>query len=337
MAPIIIHRFVNAGTAGKFKQAEHQVDALEPHQILIKIRASAICHTDVYYLEAPDACLGHEPVGDVVEIGKGVKNFKVGDYAGWSYLKYACLECAECVSGNDLYCHNRILFPGTDNMNGFADLAVIDSRFAYHIPKEIAPTDAGPLMCAGSTVFNALYSTNTSPTDRVAVVGVGGLGHLALQFANKWGTSVTAISTNDSKAPEAKSFGAQHVLNSSKFDDEAYLAAIDKFDLIINTSTADLNYDQYTKLLKPHGKFLLVGVPSKKLEMSGGPFLVNDLALRGCLVGGRDVVNKMLVFAARHGIKPKTEILPFTLEGLEEGMERCRQSKARYRVVLTNE
>ncbi|KAI8065244.1 hypothetical protein BC940DRAFT_259227 [Gongronella butleri] len=331
---ITINSFYTAETPGKFKQVTRTIDGLEPHQILIKIVASGICHTDCYALDQQDLCLGHEPAGEVIEIGSAVKSFKVGDKAGFSYLKEACLECEQCVAGDDLYCQSRVLFPGTDNMNGYADKAIVDSRFAYHLPEGIDIKDMGVLMCAGSTVFNALYSTNTSPTHRVAIIGVGGLGHLALQFANKWGTSVTAISTSDDKKDEAISFGAHEFLNSKRFDDAEYLKTINKFDLIINTASANLPYDQYISLLKPKGQFLIVGVPTKPIEVNGRAFIGNELGMRGSLVGGRETVRKMLEFAARHNIKPAIEELPLTLEGLEEGIQRCLDYKPRYRIVL---
>ncbi|ORX62835.1 NAD(P)-binding protein [Hesseltinella vesiculosa] len=331
---ITINSFNTTGESGKFKKVTRQVEGLERHQILIKILASGICHTDCYYMGQEGLCLGHEPAGVVEEVGSEVTNFKVGDRAGFSYLKSACLVCEQCVAGDDLYCQNRVIFPGNDNMNGYADKAVVDSRFAYQIPEGLDLKDTGVLMCAGSTVFNALYSTNTSPTHRVAIIGLGGLGHLALQFANKWGTHVTAISTTDSKKEEALSFGAYDFLNSKKFDDADYTASIEKFDLIINTASADLEYDQYIKLLKPKGKFLLVGVPMKPITVNGSPFIGNEIGMRGSLVGGRETVRKMLAFAAQHKIRPKIEELPLTLEGLEEGIDRCLQYKARYRVVL---
>ncbi|ORX62832.1 GroES-like protein [Hesseltinella vesiculosa] len=337
MAPIVITSFVTTGEPGKFKEAKREVDGLKPHEILIKIRASAICHTDCYYMGAPDLCLGHEPVGDVTQVGSDVGNFKVGDRAGFSYVKSACCMCSECIAGRDNYCPDRVMFPGDGNNNGFADQAVVDSRFAYHIPDAMSYVDAGPIMCAGATVFNSLFSTATSPTHRVAVVGVGGLGHLALQFAKKWGTEVVAISTSDSKKEEATSFGANEFLNSRKFDDAAFLSSVEKFDLIINTTSADLPYDQYMSLLKPLGKFLVVGVPTKPMQVEGLPLILNGSAMQGSQTGGRVSLNETLKFAARHNIRPQIEILPFTLDGLEQGIQRVLDNKARYRVVLTNE
>ncbi|SAM09019.1 hypothetical protein [Absidia glauca] len=331
---IEINSFVTTGVHGKFKEATRQVEALGPHEILVNLLASGICHTDCRYIDSEGMTLGHEPVGLVQAIGSEVTQFSKGDYVGFSYLQSSCLTCDQCCAGDDLYCVNRRCYPGTGDNNGFAESAIVDARFSYHIPAEIEPKHAGPLMCAGSTVFNGLYSSNLSPTASVGIVGIGGLGHLALQFANKWGCHVTAISTNPSKKDEALSFGAHEYICSKDFKNPGFYEKTRKFDLIMNTTSADLPYDDYIKLLKPKGQFLLIGVPSKSMEVNAFPFIGYELGMRGSLVGGRQAVRLMLEFAARHGIKPQVEVYPFTVKGLEDAMESCETYKARYRAVI---
>ncbi|KAI8081743.1 chaperonin 10-like protein [Halteromyces radiatus] len=335
--PFQINSFVTSDVHGKFKESTRPVEELGPHQILIELAAAGICHTDCLYLDQQGLVLGHEPVGYVKEMGSAVTGFTKGDYVGFSYMQSACLTCDQCCAGDDLYCKDRVCFPGNGSNNGFADAAVVDSRFTYHIPSEIEPKHAAPLMCAGSTVFNGLLSTNLSPTASVGIVGIGGLGHLALQFANKWGCHVTAISTSNSKKEEALSFGAHAFLNSNDFATPGFFDSAPKFDLILNTTSVDLPYDDYIKLLKPKGQFLLIGVPSKSVEVSAFPFIGYELGMRGSLVGGRRAVRLMLEFAARHGIKPQVEEYPYTLQGLEQAMERCENYKARYRAVLVKD
>ncbi|CAO3595697.1 unnamed protein product [Absidia cylindrospora] len=332
-----INAFVTTGAHGKFKEATRQVEELGPYEILINVLASGICHTDCRYIETEGMNLGHEPVGLVEAIGSSVKNFSKGDYVGFSYLQSSCLTCDQCCAGDDLYCENRVCYPGKGINNGFSKNAVVDSRFSYHIPSNIEPKYAGPLMCAGSTVFNGLYSSNLSPTASVGIVGIGGLGHLALQFANKWGCHVTAISTSASKKEEALSFGAHEYINSNDFGTPGFFEKAPKFDLILNTTSADLPYDDYIKLLKPKGQFLLIGVPTKSMEVNAFPFIGYELGMRGSLVGGRRAVRLMLEFAARHNIKPQVEEYPFTVKGLEDAMESCETYKARYRAVLVQD
>lgn len=211
-------------TGTTFKEESFDVPDLNPFEVYIKIKACGVCYTDLYKLAAKsDVVAGHETVGQVVETGSFVKHLKVGDivgYVAWDnyawrwtvfrflqalfdrfaffnsfgYLKWSCLDCEQCTSGNEILCPERVRFP--EGLGGFAHNAVFDSRFCYKIPETIEPKYAGPLMCAGATVFSAIYNYNINPTHRVGVVGIGGLGHLALQFAKAWGCYVVAISTN---------------------------------------------------------------------------------------------------------------------------------------------
>ncbi|CAO3589017.1 unnamed protein product [Absidia cylindrospora] len=332
--PFEINAFVTTSTKGKFKETSRQVQELGEHEILVDLLASGICYTDCHYTGTEGLNLGHEPVGLVKALGSAVTNFSKGDYVGFSYLQSSCLTCDQCCAGDDLYCEKRVMYPGSGQNNGFSDTAIVDARFSYHVPKDIEPKHAAPLMCAGSTVFNALYSSNLSPTASVGIVGIGGLGHLALQFANKWGCHVTAISTNPSKKDEALSFGAHAYLSSKDFATPGFYDTAPKFDLILNTASADLPYDDYIKLLKPKGQFLLIGLPSKSVEVDAFPFIGNELGMRGSLVGGRRAVRLMLEFAARHNIKPQVEEYPFTVQGLEDALESCVSYKARYRAVI---
>jgi len=319
-------------TGTTFKEESFDVPDLNPFEVYIKIKACGVCYTDLYKLAAKsDVVAGHETVGQVVETGSFVKHLKVGDIVGFGYLKWSCLDCEQCTSGNEILCPERVRFP--EGLGGFAHNAVFDSRFCYKIPETIEPKYAGPLMCAGATVFSAIYNYNINPTHRVGVVGIGGLGHLALQFAKAWGCYVVAISTNSSKIEEAKSFGAHEFWNSKEFTDEK-IEKLEKLDFIINTVSGELPWDQYLSLLKPNGTFILVGVTEKPLTLHGGPFLGHQLKFAGSLVASRHVSNKMLQFAARHNIKPQIEEYPMTAEGTTQAVQRVRDNKARYRAVL---
>ncbi|CAO3589001.1 unnamed protein product [Absidia cylindrospora] len=330
-----IKAFANSDTPGKFKIDTRDVGKLNDYDLLVEIHAAGICHTDCLFLQMNGKVLGHESVGYVKEVGPQVKDFKKGDYVGYSYLKSSCLRCDLCVSGRDIFCNERVMFPGNDNNNGFADGVVIDSRFSYHIPSEIEPKNAAPLLCAGVTVFNALWSNSVSPTQSIGVVGIGGLGHLALQFANKWGCTVTAMSANLSKKEEAISLGAHEFLNTKDIAKPGFAETAPKFDYILNTTSADLHYDDYMSLLKPEGQFLVIGVPSKPIQVSNLFGVIQNMwAVSGVVTGSRTAYREMLKFAARHKIKPQLEEYPFSIEGLEEAIDRCEKSQVRYRAVL---
>lgn len=172
MKTTTITQFASTNERGKFKSVSTKITPLSHHEILIKILACGVCHTDCMFMGRDGDVLGHEPVGEIVEKGSSVERLSVGDIVGTSFLKSACLDCRECNSGQDIMCKHRIMFP-EGNMNGFAEHQVCDSRFAYKLPDGMEPKYAGPLFCAGVTVFNALYTSKISPTGRVAVIGIG--------------------------------------------------------------------------------------------------------------------------------------------------------------------
>lgn len=194
--------------------------------------------------------------------------------------------------------------------------------------------DAAVFMCAGITVFSTLYNSKILPTARVAVIGIGGLGHLALQFAKAWGCHVTAISHNADKKDEALKFGAHDFLCSKDFNDE-FIAGVEPYDMIIDTVSANIDFDEYMSLLKRNGYFYLVGIPDAPVTVHKPlPFLQNQLSLRTSIMGGRYAMSLMLEFAKRHNIKSMIEEYPLELDGLHKAIERCDKSKARYRAVL---
>ncbi|CAO3676488.1 unnamed protein product [Umbelopsis ramanniana] len=321
-------------TSSTFAEKTFEVPDLKPFEVYVKIRACGVCHTDLYALGNKDVVAGHETVGEIVEMGSMVVNLKPGDIVGFGYLKGACFNCEQCTSGNEILCPARVLFP--TGYGGFAHDTVFDSRFCYKIPEGIEPKYAGPLMCAGATVFTAMTNYDVKPTDRIGIVGIGGLGHLGLQFARAWGCHVVAISTNSAKTDEAKSFGAHEFWNSKEFSAEK-AASLNKLDFILNTVSGDLPWDQYLQLLKPNGTMINVGVPEKPLSFPGSSLILNQLRVTGSLVASRHQNGKMLEFAERHNIRPKIEEYPMTAEGTTEAVASVAQNKARYRAVLVAE
>lgn len=207
-------------------------------------------------------------------------------------------------------------------------------RFAFKVPESLEPKHAAILMCAGITVFNAIYSNKVLPTSRVAIIGIGGLGHLALQFARAWGCHVTAISHSESKRAEALKFGAHDFLVDKDVKPES-IAENDKFDFIFDTVSQAVDYEVYYQLLKRSGNFTLVGIPSDAVTVKNPlGFITSQLQVKGSFIGGRHAIELMLEFAARHNIKPQIEEYPFDLEHLEKAVDSCRSGKARYRGIL---
>ncbi|KAI9481368.1 MAG: chaperonin 10-like protein [Benjaminiella poitrasii] len=333
MSDIKITQYVSTEERGKFREQTIAAPTLGPYDIIMKMMVCGVCHTDCVFMGQDGLVLGHEPVGKVVAAGSEVTRVKIGDVVGTSYLKHSCMECRECTSGEDAMCCKRVMFP-EGNLNGFASHQVVDSRWAYKIPEGLPLDTAATLMCAGVTVFNALHASKIAPTARIAVIGIGGLGHLALQFARAWGCHVTAISHSPSKKEEALKMGAHDFLSSKDFTPE-YIAKLDKYDLILDTVSVNLDFDLYIDLLKRNGAFYLIGLPDAPITFKNSMnFLVNQNVFKGSIIGGRYVIDLMLEFAQRHNIRTMTEEYSFNLEGLEQAIERCDKSLARYRAVL---
>lgn len=206
--------------------------------------------------------------------------------------------------------------------------------FSFKIPKGMDPKQAAVLMCAGITVFNAIYSNKVLPTARVAVIGIGGLGHLAIQFAKAWGCHVTAISHSADKKDEAHKFGAHDFLVDKEVDPSS-LQENGKFDYIFDTVSQSIDYDKFFRMLKRNGNFTLIGIPNDPVSVKDPLyFLQSQLDLKGTVIGGRYAIELMLEFAARHDIKAQLQEYPFDLEGLEQAIDLCHKGKARYRAVL---
>ncbi|KAJ7745463.1 chaperonin 10-like protein [Mycena maculata] len=301
------------------------------NQVLIKITHSGICGTDEHYRQAGIG-LGHEGVGTVQEIGEAVKGFKVGDLVGWGYTHKTCGICEQCLKGQDQYCQDRELY-GVHNFHqgSFGSHAIWDASFVFHVPKGLAPEFAAPLMCGGATVFNVIETYNIRPTDRVGVVGVGGLGHLAVQFLGKMGANVVVLSSTNSKREEALKLGASEFYPTK---DVEKLEIGKPLDHLIVTTNSLPNWNLYLDIMKPTGTIYPLTVSFGNLDIPVFPVLVKGMNIQGTAVAARSVHNRMLDFAARHGVQPVIERFPMTKSGVEEGMAKLRDGKMRYRGVL---
>jgi len=258
---------------------------------------------------------GHEVVGRVVRTGEAVQSVSEGQRVGLGWNAASCRRCRPCLSGHHNLCVN---VTGTivGRHGGFADRIRASELWCIPIPDVVDAKTAGPLFCGGATVFNPLVQYGVSPMDRVGVVGIGGLGHLAIQFARAWGCEVTAFTTSDSKTEEAQKLGAHHVANTR--DDTALKSLRGSFDLILNTTAAGLPWQKYLAALAPRGRFDLIAGEKRM----GGSALAPPI-----------IMQRMLEFCGRHGIAPITET--FDMRDCNDGLEHLRAGKARYRVVLT--
>lgn len=310
-------------------------DELGPFDLEVAITHCGVCHSDIHLIDndwqisAYPLIPGHEIIGMVTEVGSVVSGVEVGQRVGIGWQRGSCLECEWCVSGDEVNC------PAAEatcvgHHGGFARRIRIDSRFVHLIPDALSSENAAPLLCAGITVYTPIRRYLTPPM-RVGVIGIGGLGHLALQFARAYGCKVTAFSSTDDKENEAKQFGA-HDFVASKNSGALEKAARSQ-DLIICTAMADLDWKAYLDALRPHGHLCFVGAPPGPVGVHGLQLIFGEKSVTGSAIGTRTVMREMLDFAVRHDITTQTEVMP--MEQVNEAVARVRKSEARYRVVLT--
>jgi uncharacterized zinc-type alcohol dehydrogenase-like protein len=275
---------------------------------------------------------GHEVVGTITAIGDNAKRVKVGDRVGLGWYSGSCMHCSQCLTGNHNLCTT---VEGTiiHRHGGFANRVRAHWVWATPLPETLDPAKAGPLFCGGITVFNPIIQFGVLPTHRVGVLGIGGLGHLALQYLNKWGCEVYAFTSSDSKRDEAKTLGAHHVVNSA---DPAQMTKIaGSLDFIISTVSADLNWGAIIDTLAPKGRLHFVGIVPKPLSVHVFSLIGAQRSLSGSPLGSPATTSQMIDFSARHGIAPVTE--HYKMSQINEAFARLHSGKARYRIVLEND
>jgi uncharacterized zinc-type alcohol dehydrogenase-like protein len=272
---------------------------------------------------------GHEVVGTIADLGRAVTKFQRGQRVGLGWFSRSCMACEWCMSGNHNLC---LTAEGTivGRYGGFADKVRAHQGWVVLLPEALDPATAGPLFCGGITVFNPIVQLNIKPTDRVGVVGIGGLGHMALRFLHAWGCDVTAFSTSPDKEAEARELGANHFVNSR--DPKALKAIANSYDLILSTVNADLDWSTYIDALRPKGRLHFVGVAPSPVSSAIFPLIAAQKSITASPLGSPATTALMLDFAARHHIEPITETFDF--KNVNEALERLRSGKPRYRLVL---
>ncbi|KAL6892017.1 GroES-like protein [Trichoderma evansii] len=304
---------------------------IKPDEVLIEVTHSGVCYTDYHYRQV-DMVLGHEGSGIVKEIGSSVTRFKIGDRVGWGYQHSSCGHCKQCITGRETFCAEREVF-GLANFDqgSFASAAVWKEGFIYNVPDNISSSHAGPLMCGGSTVFNALKLNGVRSTDRVGVIGIGGLGHLAIQFASKMGCEVVVFSSTEQKRAEALAFGAKEFYPTNGVEKLEIRAPIDH---LLVASNAQPDWGLYLPIMAPEGTIYPITVSFEKLAVPAMDLIMNGLRIQGGMIATRQIHREMLEFASRHNITPIVEEFPLSAAGATEALQRLLDGKMRYRGVL---
>jgi uncharacterized zinc-type alcohol dehydrogenase-like protein len=331
-----IHAWAAASAGGKLEPFEFTPDPLGPEQVELRVESCGICHSDLSMLDNEwgqsvyPLVAGHEAVGVVEKAGDHVKGVKVGDRVGLGWFSGSCMACRSCLSGNHNLCANAEQTI-VGRHGGFADRVRCHWSWAIPIPNGVDPAKAGPLFCGGITVFGPIAHFGVQPTDRVGVVGIGGLGHLALQFLDKWGCHVTAFTSSDSKAAEAQQLGADAVVNSR--DSAAMKEIAGTLDFILVTANVPLDWEAYLSALAPDGRLHFVGAVLEPIPVPAFALIGQRKSISGSPLGSPATVRDMLDFCGRHDIAAQTEDYP--MDQVNEALDHLRAGKARYRVVLT--
>jgi alcohol/geraniol dehydrogenase (NADP+) len=334
----MIHAYAADKVGGPLKPFEYTPGPLGEDDVEINVEYCGVCHSDMamidndFHFTRYPLVPGHEVAGVIGQLGSNVKHLKLGQRVGLGWYAKSCLTCAQCMSGDQNLCPT-IQPTIIGHHGGFADKVRCQSEWAVPIPDAIDSAKAGPLFCGGITVFNPLTQFGVRPTDRVGVIGIGGLGHLALQFLNKWGCEVTAFTSSDSKRDEAMKLGAHRIVGSRTEDQIKSIAG--QLDFIISTVDAPLNWEAYLTALAPKGRLHMVGAVLEPMTVSVISLLFGQKSISGSPLGSPATTAKMLQFCARHKIEPVTEMFP--MSKVNEAIEHLRAGKARYRLVLKND
>ncbi len=315
----------------------YEQSALGEHDVRVSVTHCGLCYTDIhgidnYYGVATYPFVpGHEIVGYVSEIGKAASSLKVGDRVGIGWLGRSCGECEWCKIGEEQLCVDIVQAGTWVPYGGFASSVVADSRFTYLIPDAMQSEVAAVLLCAGIAVYNPLRLYGKQNAQKIGIIGIGGLGHLAIQFAHALGYEVTVISSSPTKKEEALAFGADHFVAS---DDKTTFQKLEfSFDLLLCTAHGNINWEWLLTILKKRGKLVLVGFPD--VAFNSTDLIVHELAITGSFLSNRATMREMLSFAQEHDIKPWVELMP--MSKVNEAIERLKHNKARYRIVLIND
>ncbi|MCX5560323.1 NAD(P)-dependent alcohol dehydrogenase [Streptomyces sp. NBC_00038] len=311
--------------------------------VLIDIKFAGICHSDIHQAregwgEAIFPMVpGHEIAGIVTEVGSGVTKFRVGDRAGVGCMVDSCRECENCKAGLEQYCvkgniqtYNGIGVDGTPTYGGYSTHIVVDENYTLRIPEGIALDEAAPLLCAGITTYSPLKHWNAGPGKKVAVLGMGGLGHMGVKIAHALGAEVTVLSQSLRKQDDGLRLGADHYYATS--DPKTFEELAGTFDIILSTVSAPLDFGAFLSLLKSDGALVNVGAPEEPVSLNLFSLIMGRKTLAGSGIGGIQETQEMLDFCAEHGLGAEIELI--TASEINDAYERVLASDVRYRFVI---
>jgi uncharacterized zinc-type alcohol dehydrogenase-like protein len=313
------------------------------NDVLIDIEYAGICHSDIHTVNGDwgpqpfPVVPGHEIVGTVTEVGSDVTRHQVGDRVGVGCMVNSCGECTNCRNGDEQYCVQGTVGTyaatdrdGTTTQGGYSTHVVVDADYVLSVPESLDAAAAAPLLCAGITTYSPLRHWNAGPGTKVAVVGLGGLGHMAVKIAHAMGAEVTVLSQSLKKQEDGLRLGADHYFATS--DPGTFDALAGSFDLIVNTVSASIDVNAYLGLLAVDGTLVNVGAPPEPLPVNAMALIGGRRSFAGSMIGGIAETQEMLDFCAEHGIAAEVEVIP--VDQVNEAYERVLASDVRYRFVI---
>ena len=314
-----------------------------PNDVLIDIAYAGVCHSDIHTVRGDwgpityPQVVGHEIVGFVREVGSAVTKHQVGDRVGVGCESNSCGECEQCLKGQEVYClkgnlqtYNGVDHDGTITQGGYSEAIVVNEDFVLKVPETLDLAKVAPLLCAGITLYSPLKHWNVGPGSKVAIVGLGGLGHVGVKIAHALGAEVTVLSQTLSKQEDGRKFGADHYYATK--DPTTFDKLTGTFDLIINTVSARLDIGQYVNLLAVDGTLVIVGAPTEPIAVDGMSLIAFRRSIAGSANGGIPETQEMLDFCGQHDILPETELIDASY--INEAYERVLSSDVRYRFVI---
>ena len=332
------YRAVQVSAPGKFELVNRPLLDPPPGNVRLKVEACGVCHSDSATVDGllPGITFprvpGHEVVGRIDALGQGVSGWKIGQRVGVGFLGGHCGQCQSCRRGDFVNCTNQPV-TGAHFDGGYAESMMALPSGLVSIPEGLNSVDAAPLLCAGLTTFNALRRSSAKPGELVAILGVGGLGHLAVQFAARMGFKVVAVARGAEKEQLARKLGAHHYIDSSAGDPAAALKALGGAQLILATASDSKSMSAIMGGLATRGRMIVLGVSAEAIQVSPFQLLFSSVGIEGALTGSPIDNEDTLGFSLLQGIKPMLETVP--LEKAEEGYKKMMNNKARFRVVLT--
>ena len=332
---INVNAYAAQSAGSELVKFEYDLPTIGNEQVDIKVHYCGLCHSDMsminneWGLTQYPLVPGHEIVGEVMALGSEVKGLNVGDKVGMGWFSQSCMHCNQCMDGKQHLCGSA---EGTivGRHGGFADVVRGHWSWATLLPEGIDMAKAGPLFCGGITVFNPIVLSGVKPTDKVGVIGIGGLGHIALKFLKAWGCEVTAFTSNKSKTEQLKAMGAHNVVDSTNSEELQDIAG--SLDFILNTTNVKLDWNSYLNSLAPQGKLHTVGAVLEPMEIPAFSLIGGEKSVGGSPLGSIALTRKMLEFCVRHNIYPTVE--EFKMEDINEAIKHLEDGKARFRVVL---